>query len=247
MGRTENPVDHSVPSRGELADFLRAERRASGLTYDHLAERTGVSAATLKRAASGRVVPAEHTVVSFLSACASGPAKITLALSMRQRARRDERGGGARVNPLLIFAPYELAVGLVALHKNAGSPSYREMTRRAGGSHLLPLSSISRILNRRTLPVSQQQMAAFIEGCGVRAGTKAHDEWLAAWSRSREIKELRTGDNYVETIEHMMLNMAQEHSSRQGAIRRRLRQVAKSIDSGLVLAAVQAAAPHLIL
>ncbi|MFI8966932.1 helix-turn-helix domain-containing protein [Streptomyces sp. NPDC053493] len=56
-GTHENPVDHSVPSRGELADFLRAERRASGLTYDHLAERTGISAATLKRAASSRVTP----------------------------------------------------------------------------------------------------------------------------------------------------------------------------------------------
>ena len=87
----------------------------------------------------------------------------------------------------MLFSPHELAVGLVALYRNAASPPYREMVQRAGGDHTLALSSISRIVNRRALPVTERQMAAFLQGCGVRPGTKQHDAWLAAWSRTKTV------------------------------------------------------------
>ncbi len=54
MGHPETPVDQTVPARGELAEALRALRTRAGLSYDELAVRTGLSPATLKRAASGR-------------------------------------------------------------------------------------------------------------------------------------------------------------------------------------------------
>ncbi|WP_078910000.1 helix-turn-helix transcriptional regulator [Streptomyces sp. NRRL S-87] len=49
---------------------LRQLRAQSGLTYDELAVRTGLSAATLKGAASGRTVPSWETLTA---ACGGAP------------------------------------------------------------------------------------------------------------------------------------------------------------------------------
>ncbi|MGW7117948.1 helix-turn-helix domain-containing protein, partial [Streptomyces xanthophaeus] len=73
MGRPEKPVDRTLVACGLLADLLRAARRTAGVTHRTLALRTGVSAATLKRAASGRTVPSEATVRKFLTACGATP------------------------------------------------------------------------------------------------------------------------------------------------------------------------------
>ncbi|MFG2776131.1 helix-turn-helix domain-containing protein [Streptomyces sp. NPDC048350] len=181
MGRSENPVDRTVATRAKLAELLRKERARAALTYAEMAARAGVSAATLKRAASGTATPSQDTVQRFLTVCNSNQHVRTTAERLRLTARRDERGGRAQLMPSTVSAPHDLADALEALHRNAGAPSYREMQRRAS-AHLLPLASISRILNRKMLPVDEQQMAAFLTGCGMPSNT--HAVWLDAWARA---------------------------------------------------------------
>ena len=53
MGRPTDPVDYSVPECGKLAAFLRTRKTTARVTYRALAQRTGLSAATLTRAGSG--------------------------------------------------------------------------------------------------------------------------------------------------------------------------------------------------
>ncbi|RSS57451.1 helix-turn-helix transcriptional regulator [Streptomyces sp. WAC01280] len=179
MGRTENPINYELPTRGRLAELLRAEK--AGRTYDELATLTGVSPATLKRAASGKVVPAEKVIDAFLEACGSGSRTVRTAKSLRVQARRDERGGPIRVLATTVNTGDALADALEALYRNAGAPTYREMQKSAGGAYLLPLSSISRILGRKMLPVDEQQLVAFLRGC--RVPQREHGEWVEAWRR----------------------------------------------------------------
>ncbi|WKU42649.1 tetratricopeptide repeat protein [Streptomyces sp. VNUA116] len=181
MGRIENPIDWSIPARGELAALLRTARKEAGITYQELSERTGLSSATLKRAASGRVLPSEITIEQFLTACGGSAQDTTHATALRCDARRQEFGPpGRTVRIALISAPAELGNALVGLYRNAGAPTYRKMQARAG-THWLALSSLSRILNRQMLPGSRGQMIAFLQGCGVPE--KQQGDWIEAWRR----------------------------------------------------------------
>ncbi|MFF0561717.1 helix-turn-helix domain-containing protein [Streptomyces sp. NPDC004266] len=181
MGRPANPINYDVLTRGRLAELLRQEK--AGRTYDELAVQTGVSAATLKRAASGNVVPSEKVIDAFLAACGSGPRTVRSAKALRHQARRDELGGYTRgVAAATVNTGAMLADALDVLYKNAGAPTYREMQTRAGGAYLLPLSSISRILRRQMLPVDEKQMLAFLKGCHVPQ--REHGEWIKAWRRA---------------------------------------------------------------
>ncbi|MEU7697163.1 helix-turn-helix domain-containing protein [Streptomyces sp. NPDC039028] len=183
MGRTANPVNYDVPTRGQLAELLRTEK--AGTTYDELAAQTGLSAATLKRAASGNVVPSAKVIDAFLTACGSTLSTRLMAESLRRRARRDERGGYTRsIRTATINTADMLADAIEDLYRNAGAPTYREMQERAGGAYLLPLSSISRMLRRQMLPVDEKQMLAFVRGCHVPQREQA--EWAEAWRRVKE-------------------------------------------------------------
>ncbi|MFB7429043.1 hypothetical protein ACFC0K_37790 [Streptomyces hydrogenans] len=165
-----------------LAELLRAERvRAGTPTYEQMAAGSEVSAATLKRAASGRSTPSQQTIFAYLLACGSRVSILERANTLRLKARRDERGGRRKVFVEGISTPAALLDGLAALHVNLGARPYEEMQERAGGAHMLPLSSISRILNREMLPVDEKQMNAFIQGCGVL--DRDREKWMEAWHR----------------------------------------------------------------
>ncbi|MFD3998996.1 multiprotein-bridging factor 1 family protein [Streptomyces sp. NPDC058583] len=224
MARAENPVDHTVPNRGLLADLLRGERARAGMTYAELATKSGVSAATLKRAASGTTTPSQDTVKRYLMACKSPLKLVAKADSLRLKARRDERGGGTRFLASTVSAPHALADALKAIHINYGAPTYREMQHRAG-SHVLPLSSISRILQRQMLPVDERQMAAFLTGCGVPY--KEQEAWLDAWARAtgRAPTVLQHGGVASASgfaLEQLAQVLGVNIDGRQAAIRRRL-------------------------
>ncbi|MGW7064924.1 helix-turn-helix domain-containing protein [Streptomyces sp. NPDC054904] len=180
MGRPELPVDQTVPARAELARALRELREIAVLTYDELAAETGLSAATLKRAASGRTLPAEDTVMAFGRACGA------YHLKMRElwlSARIADRGRLAQLrqpgSPLLISSARELSAALEYFYEKAGAPSLRRLVDRAGGAHLLPVSSAGRIVARQALPASQQQLGAFLGACGLRGREVIH--WVEAF------------------------------------------------------------------
>ncbi|MFJ4866478.1 helix-turn-helix domain-containing protein [Streptomyces sp. NPDC088748] len=182
MGRPELPVDHTVLARGELAEALRALRAAAGLTYGELAVRTGLAPTTLKRAASGRTVPSWETVKEFASACGVLPADLHPAWL---KARIAERGHLKQLrrprSPELATTLGDLGEAMEYFYESAGAPSLRQLQERAGGTHLLPVSSAARIVNRQALPASRQQCLAFLVACGLSDALVSR--WVRAFDR----------------------------------------------------------------
>ncbi|MFI8263517.1 helix-turn-helix domain-containing protein [Streptomyces sp. NPDC085665] len=161
-------MDETVRERALLAKTLRRFRRVAGLSYDELAARTGLSAATLKRAASGKTVPSEDTVKTIATACGQDPETLRW---FWLHARIADRGRLAQLRkpalPQFINGRRELSAALEYFYEDAGAPPLRRLTELAGGTHLLPVSSAARIVSRQALPASRQQMAAFLTACGV--------------------------------------------------------------------------------
>ncbi|MEV7511765.1 helix-turn-helix transcriptional regulator [Streptomyces sp. NPDC091201] len=191
MGRPELPVDHTVPARGVLAEALRKLRTTSGLTYDELAARTGLSPTTLKRAASGRILPPWETVKEFTSACGIPPAGLR---PVWLKARIAERGRLKQLRrpraPELATTFGDLGEAMEYFYEAAGAPSLRQLQEQAGGRHLLPVSSAARIVNREALPASRQQCLAFLTACGL--GARTAERWAQAFDRIIRHRELET-------------------------------------------------------
>ncbi|MFB7784084.1 helix-turn-helix domain-containing protein [Streptomyces vinaceus] len=182
MGRPELPVDFTVPARGELAAALRELRAAAGLTYAGLAELTGMSQATLKRAASGRIVPSYEKVSAIATACGSVPGafyRLWLAGRVADRGRlaRLRRPGA----PELMTTRGALSEAMEYFYERAGAPPLRRIQERAGGAHQLAVSSAARIVNREALPASRQQCVAFLTACGLT--DRQADRWATAYER----------------------------------------------------------------
>ncbi|MET9347697.1 helix-turn-helix domain-containing protein [Streptomyces termitum] len=183
MGRPENPVDFTVPARGRLAELLRAVRHEAGLTYDELAVRTGRSPATLKRACGGKKVPEEKVVVDIIQECV-GTKRVAEGrrawkqARMADRGRYDRKVGHTRPD-LHCSNRRELTIALANLYESAGAPPLDALVDRAGGTWALPRSSAAAIINGNMLPVSLQQLVAYLKGCGVP--TRVHNQWIYAW------------------------------------------------------------------
>ncbi|MER6198373.1 helix-turn-helix domain-containing protein [Streptomyces sp. NPDC001586] len=186
MARRENPVAPCGKSLLALVTWLRAGRASAGLTYQQLAVRTPFSADTLARAASGRSVPQNlSVVVAYARACGRN---VKEAERLWKNARRDEvraqgvlaghRGGG-HITVAKDFA--DLHSAIVDLYQDDGCPPLRSLDGRAGGVGRLPHSTAGRILNGQSTP-SRAFVLAFAEACGVRKGDLP--EWGKAWDRA---------------------------------------------------------------
>lgn len=184
MGRNEKPVDQSRPARGRLAVHLRGWRDAAGLTYETLARRTGLSPATLKRAASGAAVPRRTTVEAYVEGCGGGQEAVRSADELWRQARVEERGRLAQLRaprPELISDEGDLSRALEVVWEQAGAPSLREIKDRSGNPLALPVSSAARIVNRDAIPADEQQLQAFLKGCGIPP--ERHTPWLSAFTK----------------------------------------------------------------
>ncbi|MEU7206092.1 helix-turn-helix transcriptional regulator [Streptomyces sp. NPDC045470] len=176
-----------MPELGDLAAYLRVLRAAVGLTYAALAEITNYSAATLKRAAAGKTLPAYHTALAYAVAC-EGPADETADLHHRAErvlAERFWEGRRTTVRPAPQFArdPADLSGALRDAYRQAGRPPLRMMEARAREG-LLPRSSAHAIVNGRALPTDIRQYLAFLGACGIN--DLAFLPWFAAWLRVRD-------------------------------------------------------------
>ncbi|MEU3620017.1 helix-turn-helix transcriptional regulator [Streptomyces sp. NPDC006872] len=182
MGRRDKPVDHSRPARGRLAEHLRHWRETAGITYETLARRTGLSPATLKRAASGAVVPQRATAEAYVEGCGGGQDAVRAAHALWRQARIEERGRLAHApRPELIADAADLSRALEAVWERAGAPSLRQIRDRSGNPLSLPLSSAARIVKRDTVPADEQQLRAFLTGCGVPP--EQHAVWTTAFGK----------------------------------------------------------------
>jgi transcriptional regulator with XRE-family HTH domain len=134
MGRPENPIDTTVPERAALAAMLRRLRQRSRLTYQDLATHAELSAATLKRAASGTTVPREATVESFVRSCRGSETEVATAIALWKKARIAERGQLHGLNapaPSCISSQRDLSLALRAAYERAGASTLRRMQEKA--------------------------------------------------------------------------------------------------------------------
>ncbi|MFJ4321398.1 helix-turn-helix domain-containing protein [Streptomyces lavendulae] len=182
MGRKENPI--SVKDlRSILAERLRRHRSRSGLTFQQMADRSHLSAATLKRASSGTVVPKAATIEEYARLCGASRSQVLYLLHVRTQARIQERGILPTLrapNVRLIGDRRDLSMALEYLYEAAGAPPFREMQERCGNPHALPISTVSRIVARETTPADERQLLAFVHGCGIR---DRDDDWRDAWAK----------------------------------------------------------------
>lgn len=139
MGRREKPVDHSRPARGRLAEHLRSWREAAGMTYETLASRTGLSPATLKRAACGATVPKRTTVEAYINGCSGEEEAARAADELWRQARIEERGRLMQLHaprPELISDEGDLSRALEVVRRRALPGRQRRGRQRLPGPAL---------------------------------------------------------------------------------------------------------------
>src|ERR1700759_4491469 len=96
MGPPERTINASGPVP-DLAQQLRLLRQEAGLTLRQLASRTGLSAATLSVAASGRELPTWKVTSAYVQACGADPEDWRGRREHLSRVSlRPRRRGGAR-------------------------------------------------------------------------------------------------------------------------------------------------------
>jgi transcriptional regulator with XRE-family HTH domain len=200
MGRPEIPVDQTVPQRAALAQWLRRRRDERGLTYMQMAATSRISAATLKRAASGQRVPKLSVVKAFVLAttATANPADdpdLPKAMERAEHLWAQARYASQRVryttpghyrvpDPSLIDDRADLSRALRELHAVCGAPTPYRMQILARGYGILPAVTARRILEGRTLPGSVEQLAGFLRACGVDSLSDAFRWWIAGFERA---------------------------------------------------------------
>ncbi|MCX4808633.1 helix-turn-helix domain-containing protein [Streptomyces sp. NBC_01214] len=219
MARPEKPVDRSVPEHAALADFLRALRAASQVTYDQLASVAQLSPSTLKRAASGAGVPKLSTVLAYVmastppgAACDADLAQARLLWKKARYASILPRYSYHAPDPKLCATADDLRNSLRDLHLWAGRPTMRSMEGEAGGIGILPRSTAHRISLGRTLPISERQMRSYLTACEVP--THRHEDWTQALRRIRPAIERHSAHSAP---------LERKHAGRRGRPRRPIR------------------------
>ncbi|MFJ1958797.1 helix-turn-helix domain-containing protein [Streptomyces microflavus] len=187
MGRPEKPLTGPT-QRVELARYLRYARDAAGVTYEEMARQVAVSPATLKRTASGATVPKWDRVAEFLNALRRANRGSQYGIRMHvhhkwKQARMEERGTLhlKRPDPESFADHADFRMGLYVLYERAGAPPLR-VVQEKGGAIYLPLTTLTRIVHQKTLPVYRQQLIAFLHGCGTR-WERGEKMWVEAYAR----------------------------------------------------------------
>lgn len=184
MGRPEQPLPYLDRPLGRLAQGLRNARIRAGLTYRQLAgEAVGFSASTLKRAASGKTLPAREAVIAYAHACDTEPGPLLDLWEEAVEERRPADPVAPRVTKIRDAAA--LGVALHSLHVKAGNPSCREIDKRTRNSPdiiRVPRTTVHQILYRQRFPSSRTQLKALLTVLGVPEAQ--HADWLQAWSHA---------------------------------------------------------------
>ena len=203
MGRPERTINASGPVP-DLAQQLRLLRQEAGLTLRQLASRTGLSAATLSVAASGRELPTWKVTSAYVQACGADPEdwrvrwEHSARLSWRPRGpwaagnRSELSGSQGQANgvvfpagpaplPVTAETTREFMACLRRVKIWAGDPPVRTLARRAG----LPPSTMQDFLRREREKLPPiQTVCAFLDACGID-DQNIMAEWVFVWRRLR--------------------------------------------------------------
>ncbi|MYY81559.1 MULTISPECIES: helix-turn-helix transcriptional regulator [unclassified Streptomyces] len=192
MARPEHPILTSNPHLEELAQWLRAQRRAAGVTHREMAEMSGhaFSATTFSRATDGKRIPRLRVVEAYARACR---APVKQAQRHWQAARTyaaNQRTPARAEVPRLdhVYTRTQLNKALQHLYYTSGAMPVNEMERRAGAHGELPHSSVLRMLADQTM-LEYAQLTAFLRVCGVTDGVE-WERWRRAWQRAWKRQEM---------------------------------------------------------
>ncbi|ARP73847.1 XRE family transcriptional regulator [Streptomyces pluripotens] len=168
---TRSPAG-SVSDRpfAHLAEHLTALRRAARLPQRALADTANISRGAVQRAESGTAAPSPTVLDAYLRACGAGPASTARALLLRSRGRaahRDKLRELRAPAPAFIHDKRDLALALAEAYERAGAPSLGD-ARLAPGRKPLPRTTAWRIVNRKGLPATTEQLVTFLTACGIR-------------------------------------------------------------------------------
>ncbi|MCX4920098.1 helix-turn-helix domain-containing protein [Streptomyces sp. NBC_00687] len=166
-----SPADR-VPQRpfADLAQHLVALRRASRLPQRGLAEAANVSRGAVQRAESGTASPTRAVLDAYLRACRADEAARKRARLLLARGRTKQRGnlpGLKAPAPDFISTKRELGLALALAYERAGAPSLTDAGLTPGRKPL-PRTTAWRIVNRKGLPASPEQLTTFLIACGIR-------------------------------------------------------------------------------
>ncbi|EMF56434.1 MULTISPECIES: helix-turn-helix transcriptional regulator [Streptomyces] len=158
-GAPQRPYAH-------LAEHLAELRRAARLPQRTLAEAANISRGAVQRAESGTAAPTEAVLDAYLHACRAGEADRARARLLRTRGRTAQRDKLHELKapaPEFITTKRDLALALAELYERAGAPSLNDARVRK----LLPRTTAWRIVNRKGLPASAEQLITFLSACGI--------------------------------------------------------------------------------
>ncbi|GAA5216823.1 helix-turn-helix domain-containing protein [Streptomyces thinghirensis] len=195
MARPEAPVDHTVPELGKFAELLRSLRRQAGWTYAEMAAETAVSAATLKRAASGKHLPNLTVTIQYAASCitrlpdpdalvgASVMALWQKAATAVDEAKRTGHRSTVLPKPQYVRDEGDLSGALRDAWAWSGRPSTRCVEKASNGQ--VPRSTANVIVSARGVPRDFRQYAAYLRACRVTG--KTLEPWIQAWFKVRGI------------------------------------------------------------
>lgn len=158
-GATQRPF-------ADLAQHLIALRRAARLPQRVLASAANISRGAVQRAESGTAAPTPAVLDAYLRACRAGEADQARARRLRTRGRTAQRDKLHELKapaPDFITTKRDLALALAELYERAGAPSLNGARLRK----LLPRTTAWRIVNRKGLPASAEQLVTFLTVCGI--------------------------------------------------------------------------------
>ncbi|MEV5842220.1 helix-turn-helix transcriptional regulator [Streptomyces sp. NPDC051985] len=167
---TRSPADDAGQHPfAHLAGHLTALRRNARLTQRALAEAAHISRGAVQRAESGTAPPTEAVLDAYLRACGAGPADHDKARRLRalgRTAQRDRLRELKAPSPTLVHDERDLGLLLAETYERAGAPCLSD-TRLTPGRDPLPRTTAWRIVNRKGLPASREQLITFLTACRI--------------------------------------------------------------------------------
>ncbi|MDX3231809.1 helix-turn-helix domain-containing protein [Streptomyces sp. ME19-01-6] len=164
-----------------LAEHLTALRDAARLTQRALADAANISRGAVQRAESGTAPPTPAVLDAYLRTCGAGPAAQDKARRLHALGRAAQRGKLRALQaptPAFIRDERDLGLVLAAAYERAGAPPLRDFDRP--GRAPVPPTTAWRIVNRKALPTSREQLITFLTVCGIRPAAQC--PYLDAYS-----------------------------------------------------------------
>ncbi|MFI0908782.1 helix-turn-helix domain-containing protein [Streptomyces sioyaensis] len=153
-----------------LAEHLTALRHTARLPQRALAEAANISRGTVQRAESITAAPSAAVLDAYLRACKAGKDDQNKARLLHTLGRTAQRGKLRELKapaPALVRDVRDLGLVLAETYERAGAPSLSD-ARLIPGHKPLPRTTAWRIVNRKGLPASREQLITFLTACGIR-------------------------------------------------------------------------------